>query len=93
MCAEERHSIWEAFTAEAKLQLATPTSELRKRRNTPTLVNPVHCKLLGRVECDRDIEDTTASKKKKASEDTTKASKKKASKPASGELRSLDEKW
>ena len=45
---------------------------------TPSLVDPVDCKLLGRVESDKVIQDTTPASRKKTStsEDTPKAKKK-----------------
>ena len=92
-------NICKAFTVEQKQQLATTTYKAQKEKEhskktaSPTLVDPADCKLLGRVEGDRAVEETPANKKKKNSEDIPKASKKKASKPASDDLRSLDEKW
>ena len=48
---------------------------------TPTLVDPVDCKLLGMVDGGRITEETPSIKKKKLPEDSPKTSKKKASKP------------
>ena len=81
--------------------MATPTYKVWKEKEhlkktpTPTLVDPAHCKLQGRVKRDGVVEETPASKKKKSkSEDTPKASKTKASKSNSSEdLKSLGEKW
>ena len=73
------------FSVEQKQHLATLTykagKEYSKKTANSTLVVPAYCKLLGRVEGDRVVEDTPASKKKKSYfEDTPKASKKKANK-------------
>ena len=83
-----------AFTDKQKQQLATSTYRAWKEKEhskktssvNPTLVHPVDCKLLRRVEGNRVIEETPASKKKKSSEDIPKASKKKSSKPVSDDL-------
>ena len=51
--------ICKLFTVEQKQQLATHTykapKECSKKTVTPTLVDPVDCKLLGRVEGDRPL--------------------------------------
>ena len=68
--------ICKSFTVEQKQQLATSTSKARKEKEnnktaTPTLVNPVDCEILGRVEGDMVVEETPASKKKKSNSKDT----------------------
>ena len=57
--------------------------EHSEKTATPTQIDPADCKLLGKVEGDRVIEETPPSKQKKSySDNTPKASKKKAGKSA-----------
>ena len=96
-------SICKAFTPEKILQLATPTYRERKNKEknvsaspTPTLVDPSHVSVLGRVDGEKTIKksETPAGKKKCIDESPKPSNKKKySSKPRSVELRDLDEKW
>ena len=103
-CVEKKDcSICNNFTAEQKLQLATPTyrarkdKELQKKTASPSLVDPSSVTVVGKVESgkgDSSDRGETPSKKKK----TSHKSPKKTSKPPKvpdfqADLKSLDEKW
>ena len=88
-------------------QLSTPTYRERKSKEkklvlsspAPTVVDPSHMSVLGKVEGDKAVKpETTPSAKKKKRSDSLKpsASKKKpstSSRPSSEDLKSLDDKW
>ena len=95
------------FTPEQILQLATPTYRERKSKEkklvssspAPTLVDPSHVSVLGKVEGDKVVQSETipAAKKKKRSESPKPSSNKKksssGSKPSTDDLKKLDDKW
>ena len=102
--------ICKAFTSEQVQQLATPTYRERKNKDkkmvssspTPTLVDPSHISVLGKVEGEKAIvkpETTPAGKKKKQNDlpkPSPRSSKKKpstSSRPSSEDLKNLDDKW
>ena len=88
------------FTAEQKSQLETPTYRARNEKEhsktvnaspstaTPILVYPKDCKLTGKVDGGRILEETPTGKKKKLPEESPKASK-----LISDDLKTLDDKW
>ena len=99
-----------AFTPEQIQQLATPTYRDRKNKDkkmvssspTPTLVDPSHVSVLGKVEGEKATvkpETTLAGKKTKQSDSpkpSPRSSKKKpstSSRPSSEDLKNLDDKW
>ena len=101
-------SICKGFTPEQIHQLSTPTYRERKSKEkklvssspAPTLVDPSHMSVLGKVEGDKAVnpETTPAAAKKKKRSDSPKpsASKKKpstSSRPSSEDLKNLDDKW
>ena len=90
------------FTPEQILQLATPTYRDRKEKkmtttsSTPTLMDPAHVSVLGKVEKVKAVQSTTTAKKTKRSESPKlSASKKKSSssRPSAEDLKQLDDKW
>ena len=102
--------ICKAFTPEQFQQLATPTYRDRKNKEkkmvssspTPTLVDPSHVSVLGKVEGEKanvKPETTPAGKKNKRSvspKPSPRSSKKKPStrsRPSSEDLKNLDDKW
>ena len=102
--------ICKAFTPEQVQQLATPTYRERKNKDkktvsaspTPTLVDPSHVSVLGKVEGEKTVvqpETTPAGKKKKRNNSpkySPRSSKKKpsiSSRPSSEDLKNLDDKW
>ena len=103
-------SICKGFTPEQVQQLATPTYKERKNKDkkmvssspAPTLVDPSHMSVLGKVEGEKAVvqpETTPAGKKKKRSNSpkpSPRSSKKKSSsssRPSSEDLKKLDDKW
>ena len=99
-------AVCKGFTPEQVLQLATPTYRERKSREkkvvafspAPTLVDPSHVRVLGKVEGGKAVkpETTPAVKKSKHSESPKTASKKNSSsssKPSAEDLQKLDDKW
>ena len=96
--------ICKGFTPEQSLQLATPTYRDRKDKkttsnattaSTPTLVDPAHVSVLGKVEKVKAVQ-TTPSKKTKRSESPKPSTSKKrssSSRPTSEDLQHLDDKW
>ena len=102
--------ICKAFTPDQVQQLGTPTYRKRKNKDkktvsaspTPTLVDPSHVRVLGKVEGEKAVvqpETTPAGKKKKRSnspKSSPRSSKKKpstSSRPSSEDLKNLDDKW
>ena len=100
-------TVCKGFTPEQILQLATPTYRERKSKEkklvssspAPTLVDPSHVSVLGKVEGDKVVqpETTPAAKKKKRSESPKPSSNKKksssGSRPSTCDLKQLDDKW
>ena len=100
-------TVCKGFTPEQILQLATPTYRERKSKEkklvssspAPTLVDPSHMSVLGKVEGDKVVqpETTSAVKKTKRSESPkSSANKKKSSsgsRPSADDLKKLDDKW
>ena len=84
---------------------STPTNRTRKEKeqkkmvaaspvtSTPILVDPTEVKLLQRVEGGRVTEEIPAGKKKRSDESPKPSKKKSSSKPASEDLKALDNKW
>ena len=98
-------AVCKGFTPEQVLQLATPTYRERKNKErkvvvsspAPTLVDPSHVSVLGKVEGGKAVkpETTPAAKKSKRSDSPKTASKKKSSsssKPSAEDLQKLDDK-
>ena len=97
--------ICKAFTPSQVQQLATSTYKSRKERGeqketettssaTPTLVDTSEVTLLGRVNTDKPSSVEFTPTKKKRSDGSAKSSKRRhSSKPASDDLKSLDDKW
>ena len=99
--------VCKGFTPEQILQLATPTYRECKSKEkklvssspAPTLVDPSHVSVLGKVEGDKVLqsETTPAAKKTKRSESPkSSANKKKSScgsRPSADNLKKLDDKW
>ena len=98
--------ICKGFTPAQVQQLATPTYKSRKEHGeqkkttetassaTLTLVDPSDVTLLGRVHSDKPSSVESTPKKKRHSDSSPKSSKRKhSSKPASEDLKSLDDKW
>ena len=103
-CVEKKDcTVCNSFTAEQKLQLATPTygarkeKELQKKTASPSLVDPSTVTVVGKVESgkgDSSDRGETPTKKKK----TFHKSPKKTSKPPKvpdfqADLKTLDDKW
>ena len=98
-------AVCKEFTPEQITQLATPTYKERKSREkkvvasslAPTLVDPAHVSVLGKVEGGKAVKpETTPSKKSKRSKSPKTASKKRSissSKPSAEDLQKLDDKW
>ena len=100
-------TVCKGFTPEQILQLATPTYRERKSKEkklvssspAPTLVDPSHVSVLGKVEGDKVVQpETTPAAKKTKRSDSPKpsASKKKSSsgsRPSADDLKKLDDKW
>ena len=102
-CVQKKEcDICRGFTPEQILQLATPTNRDRKDKkatttsSTPTLVDPAHVSVLGKVEKVKAVQSTPTTKKTKRSESPKpSASKKKSSssRPSAEDLKQLDDKW
>ena len=98
-------AVCKGFTPEQVLQLATPTYRERKNKEkkvvasspAPTLMDPSHVSVLGKVEGDKVVKpETTPAKKSKCSSSPKTASKKRSSSsstPSSDDLQKLDDKW
>ena len=91
--------ICKGFTPEQVLQLATPAYKDRKEKkttsSTPTLVDPAHVSVLGKVEKVKAVQSTPTKKTKRSESPKPSASKKRSSssKPSSEDLKQLDDKW
>ena len=91
--------ICKGFTPEQVLQLATPTYKDRKEKkttsSTPTLVDPAHVSVLGKVEKVKAVQSTPTKKTKRTESPKPSASKKRSSssKPSAEDLKQLDDKW
>ena len=101
--------VYKGFPPEQILQLATPTYRERKSKEkklvlfppppAPTLVDPSHVSVLGKVEGDKVVqpETTPAAKKTKLSESPKPSANKKksssGSRPSADDLKKLDDKW
>ena len=99
-------TVCKGFTPEQILQLATPTYKDRKSKEkklvlsspSPTLMDPSHVSVLGKVEGDKVVqpETTPAAKKMKRSESPKPSSNKKSSsgiRPSADDLKKLGDKW
>ena len=96
--------ICKGFTPEQTLQLTTPTYRDRKEKkttsnsmtsSTPTLVDPAHVGVLGKVEKVKGVQSTPTKKTKRSESPKPSASKKKSSssRPSTEDLKQLDDKW
>ena len=94
--------ICRGFTPEQILQLATPTYSDRKEKkttttttsSTPTLVDPAHISVLGKVEKVKAVQSTPSKKTKCSESPKPSASKKRSSsRPSAEDLKQLDDKW
>ena len=95
--------ISKGFTSEQVLQLATPTYRDRKEKktttsttsSTPTLVDPAHVSVLGKVEKVKAVQSTPTKKTKRSESPKPSASKKRSSssRPSTEDLKQLDDKW
>ena len=96
--------ICKGFTPEQTLQLATPTYRDRKEKkttsnsttsSTPTLVDPAHVSVLGKVEKVKAVQLTPTKKTKRSESPKPFASKKRSSssRPSTEDLKQLDDKW
>ena len=96
--------ICKGFTPEQTLQLATPTYRDRKEKkttsnsttsSTPTLVDPAHVSVLGKVEKVKAVQSTPTKKMKRSESPKPSASKKRSSssRPSTEDLKQLDDKW
>ena len=103
--SQERLVFCKGFTPEQIHQVSTPTYRERKSKEklvssspAPTLVDPSHVSVLGKVEGDKAVkpETTPAAKKKKRSDSPKPPASKKpstSSRPSSEDLKNLDNKW
>ena len=96
--------ICKGFTPEQSLQLATPTYRDRKDKkttsnattsSTPTLVDPAHVSVLGKVEKVKAVQTTPSKKTKRSESPKPSASNKRfsSSRPTTEDLQHLDDKW
>ena len=97
--------ICKGFTPEQVLQLATPTYRDRKEKktssstttsSTPTLVDPAHISVLGKVEKVKAVQSTPTTKKTKRSESpkpSASIKRSSSSRPSAEDLKELDDKW
>ena len=96
--------ICKGFTPEQSLQLATPTYRDRKDKkmtsnattsSTPTLVDPAHVSVLGKVEKVKAVQMTPSKKTKRSESPKPSTSKRRSSssRPTSEDLQHLDGKW
>ena len=103
-CVQKKEcAICRGFTPEQTLQLSTPTYRDRKDKkatafsSTPTLVDPAHVSVLGKVEKVKAVQSTpTPAKKTKRSESPKPSANKKkssSSRPSAEDLKQLDDKW
>ena len=102
-CVQKKEcAICRGFNPEQILQLSTPTYKDRKDKkatassSTPTLVDPAHVSVLGKVEKVKAVHSTPTTKKTKRSESLKPSANKKkssSSKLSAEDLKQLDEKW
>ena len=103
-CIQKKEcDICRGFASEQILQLSTPTYRDRKDKkatassSTPTLMDPAHVSVLGKVEKVKAVQSTptTAKKTKRGDSPKPSASKKKSSssRPSAEYLKQLDGKW
>ena len=103
-CVQKKEcAICRGFTPEQTLQLSTPTYRDRKDKkattssSAPTLVDPAHVSVLGKVEKVKAVQSTlTTAKKMKCSESPKPSANKKkssSSRPSAEDLKQLDDKW
>ena len=96
--------ICKGFTPEQVLKLATQTYRDRKEKKTttssttssnPTLVDPAHVSLLGKVEKVKAVQSTPTKKTKRSESPKPSASKKRSSssRPSAEDLKQLNDKW
>ena len=96
--------VCKGFTPEQILQLSTPTYRDRKEKkatassSTPTLVDPAHASVLGKVEkvkASQPQSTPTTKKTKRSDSPKPSASKKRSSssRPSADDLKQLDDKW
>ena len=96
--------VCKGFTPEQILQLSTPTYRDRKEKNmtasssTPTLMDPAHVSVLGKVEkvkATHPQSSPTTKKTKRSDSPKPSASKKRSSssRPSADDLKQLDDKW
>ena len=102
-CVQKKECvICRGFNPEQIQQLSTPTYKDRKDKkvtassSAPTLVDPAHVSVLGKVEKVKAVDSTPTTKNTKRSESPKPSSNKKkssSSKPSAEDLKQLDEKW
>ena len=102
-CVQKKEcAICRGFNPEQIQQLSTPTYKDRKDKkatvssSTPTLVDPAHVSVLGKVEKVKAVHSTPTTKKTKCSESPKPSANKKkssSSKPSAEDLKQLDDKW
>ena len=103
-CVQKKECvICKGFTPEQILQLATPTYRDRKEKktttttttsSTPTLVDPAHVSVLGKVEKVKVVQSTPTKKTQRSESPKPSASKKSSSsRPSAEDLKQLDDKW
>ena len=101
-CVQKKEcTICRGFNPEQIQQLSTPTYKDRKDKkatassSAPTLVDPAHVSVLGKVEKVKAVHSTPSTKKTKRSESPKPCASKKSSssKLSAEDLKQLDEKW
>ena len=105
-CVQKKECIvCKGFTPEQVLQLATPAYRDRKEKktssatsasSTPTLVDPAHVSVLGKVEKVKAVQSTPTTKKTKRSESPKPSASKNrssSSRPSTEDHKELDDKW
>ena len=103
-CVQKKECvICKGFTPDQVLQLATPAYRDRKGKkatsstttSTPTLVDPTHVNVLGKVEKGKAAQSTPTTKKTKRSESPKQSASKRSSssRPSNVDIKELDNKW
>ena len=103
-CVQKKECvICKGFTPDQVLQLATPAYRDRKEKkttsstttSTPTLVDPAHVNVLGKVEQGKAAQSTPSSKKTKRNDSPKQPTSKRSSssRPSNEDLKELDDKW
>ena len=100
-CVQKKEcDICRRFTPEQILQLATKLDSKEKKTtttttsSTPTLVDPAHISVLGKVEKVKAVQSTPSKKTKRSESPKPSASKKRSSsRPSAEDLKQLDDKW